>query len=110
MLEREALKACEFAEGEAADPVGMDHPGAGCGHAARELVPVLGDAVAGSGGVDVVVGPAGGDMTDGVVDGCPRFEACAEGLGGMGGFGVLGEGFAWALLWEGGFVSLGRWV
>ncbi len=97
MFERESLQAGEFAEGHAAATVGMDHAGARCGHAARELVPVLGVPVLRARSVDVVVWPAWGDVADGVINSCPGFETGADGVGGVCGFGELGEGFARAV-------------
>ncbi len=105
MFERESLQAGEFAEGHAAATVGMDHAGARCGHAARELVPVLGVPVLRARSVDVVLRPTWRDVADGVIDSCPGFETGTDGVGGVRGFGELGEGFAGAVGREGRFVS-----
>lgn len=104
MLERKALQSCKLAESQRAAAAGVDHAGAGGGHAAGELVAVLDGAGVRVGGADVVVGPVGGDVGDGVVEGCPWFEAGFERVGGVGGWGEGGEGFAGAL---GG--KMGRW-
>lgn len=87
MLKREALYAGEFAEGKGAAAAGVDHAGAGCGHAAGELVAVLGGAVVRVCGADVVVGPVGRDAAYGVVYGCPGFEPRLEWVRGVGGCG-----------------------
>lgn len=90
MVERESLQIGELAERQGAAAAGVNHAGAGGGHAAGKLVAVLGRGVVGFCGGDVVVGPVGGDMGNGFVDGCPGFEARffkGIGIGGVGGWG-----------------------
>lgn len=90
MLEGEALESGKLAVGEGAAAAGMDHAGAGGGHAACEMVAVCGGAVVESGGVDVVVWPVGWDRVDDIVDGCVWLATGRKRFGGVRGFGEFG--------------------
>lgn len=94
MFERESLQACKFTMGEVTLAVGVDEAGAGGGHASSLSVAVIWGFRSLAGGCkDVVVGPAGRDVGDGVVDGGTDFETGAWDTR-VCWFRVGGEGFA----------------
>ena len=96
MFERESLQACKFTMGEVTLAVGVDEAGAGGGHASGLSVAVMGGFGSLAGGCkDVVVGPAGRDVGDGVVDRGTDFKTGA-GDRRVCWFRVGGEGFTGA--------------
>lgn len=70
----------------------------GRGDAARLGIAIIRGLVALIGGLDVVLGPVGGDVGDGLVDGCPGLEPRLGGRAlGVSGIGEVGEDFAGAV-------------